>query len=802
MVIMSLAELVEKLRDVQEGQNTLVTLDELANLGLNIVVLGKDVKTPSIERNSYLSRRRDEYDAIAHKKINDYCYLVDRKWVSEQVLGEGAQDDDSLKPYEDSRKQWSLSVHELSDRSSSHGDWEKRYRREQELKHENEQRLAEFLLYRPTALTDLMRKSDVIVAPPELVDKINQEFPDSRIALYVDGNDSFNLIEPARDPSYLRVLVRAKEGFEARIDMETINILFNPGTHSEIFGKGFIYAMLAWDGFGEGTRRHLQEEFYSTLKISHAPPVARRGISDKHAFVHGYNAISNFYSYGGHTRGSRERGRKFLDRLWKDKEQHVTAAYEQLWTTPLDSIEEALDRQKLLTELVEDSRYLKEIDSLESAINNLLEPHLHLSGMAKHISANILGSRWGARIYRDAFYSDFLGVARKFVETYDSLMEHVGISSKSREMSTLLALLNEFVDAENEFSLRRTYRFLKSVLDAGPKDFNELSNLFKVELGRSGSHLLWELEEYDGKKDPNLVLHYDVLVRSSFTPRTLDENKTDYLAYLINKFHSQNPVTSSEPAIRYLDHVSSKLAAYKALAHFIKGSNWAKPEILPAEEGIVDLKNGYYPLLPVKRNIPNDTYLDADNMVEIIEGTNKGGKTVDALKAMFIVTCALTGNYIPAESARISFFDKVRFKIKQTGMYDTGALAADLGHIKEAIMALGTPSLIVLDETFTSTNAREGEALTYALITRILEEGNARAIVTSHYPTLQDLVVVPGVRFSHFEFERSASGLSFSHKKISGPNLMGDYAIAIAEDEGIDPRIIAHARAYHERWIK
>ncbi|MCH8317173.1 MAG: hypothetical protein IIA88_01540 [Bacteroidetes bacterium] len=191
--------------------------------------------------------------------------------------------------------------------------------------------------------------------------------------------------------------------------------------------------------------------------------------------------------------------------------------------------------------------------------------------------------------------------------------------------------------------------------------------------------------------------------------------------------------------------------------------------------------------------------MDGQYGVEIIDGVNAGGKTIDVKKAIFITTLALTGTYVPAEHARISFFDRVRFRIKKTGIYENSALREELNDLGSALKALGTPILLGLDETFTSTNGLEGEAMTYALVQRLAQDGKARAIITSHYPTLQEILQdpqAPGVKFSHFQFTREDNRLVFSYQKRVGPNTRGDYAIAIAENEQLSPGIIQHAKQY------
>lgn len=416
--------------------------------------------------------------------------------------------------------------------------------------------------------------------------------------------------------------------------------------------------------------------------------------------------------------------------------------------------------------------------------------------MSKLISANILRSRWSGPIEKNSFYHDFMEIARTFVEGYEQISHSLrNLKTDSREMQVLLEPLRALVESGSPID--QTYRFLRGTLDSAPADFESLRTIFQQELERRGVTKIEELEKYNPNKDS--------WVREKFGRRKISavgSRKSPYLRGLLERFHSKNPVTSSESGTTYMDYVGSKLAAYTTMAEFVRNKGWTRPEILPGEEGIVDIRNGWYPLTRLQQSIDfvgNDTLLNPEYRVEIIDGVNAGGKTIDTKKALFITALALAGTYVPAKHARISFFNRVRFRIKQTGMYETSALRGEISDLESALKALGTPILLGLDETFTSTNSLEGEAMTYGLVQRLAQDGMARAIITSHYPTLQEIAQdphVPGVKFSHFEFQRDGSRLVFSYKKQNGPNIRGDYAIAIAENEQLHPGILQHAKQY------
>ena len=428
----------------------------------------------------------------------------------------------------------------------------------------------------------------------------------------------------------------------------------------------------------------------------------------------------------------------------------------------------------------------------------MIMPFIHLFNMANNISSNVLHSRWGSGIRKEDFHDDFLRIARMFTDAYEAYATAFNAyNPKGREIQVLKAALASPNDVDNP--LARAYSFLKRLVDEQPADYNELRDMFEEELKRIGAHLIPELEHYDHTKDPEVNM--SKLPKKS-EGKSLDAFKSSTLQKLLEQFHMQNPVTQACHEVDYLDKVGTKLAAYSAISDFIRQHGWTKPEVVPAEEGVIDIRKGWYPLTALQHTqgfVRNDTYLSPEQRVEILDGINVGGKTIDMKKTFLIVCLALTGMYVPAEYARISMFDRVRFRLKDTGSGDRGAFVKELMDIGSALEAIGKPILLGVDETFTSTNPLEGEGMTYGLVKYLAENPTARAMFTSHYPSLHDIVdYVSGVKFAHFPFEDMNGNLRFPHNKVLGPNEIGDYAIPIARSQNLSLIITQHAEKHLE----
>ncbi|MEK6946387.1 MAG: hypothetical protein AABX32_02165 [Nanoarchaeota archaeon] len=881
----------------------MITLDELTSLGLKAVAFREGVPVSVVEKdwNYELRQPREGYG------------LFDAKWIKDQQLA--APDAEMEKRMEGAHKRFS----DESEKSFSGGRF-KESKKLPGLKKDYHQRRLEYENFRPSVLREQITNADIAVIPSSLIDAVKAQLPDARLAVLEDGTaGNFQLYASVVGENYPRVLVRAVSGKyggeEARVDDTTINLLFREEprepAHSYLdfarFSSDPVDPMF-YGGFRgmrftnpvkrSGAEVKVKLNDFAAHKLENPgfwgmdeEDVDTDSITEVSIYGRATKFRTVYVPYNNQGLGAKVNGYRigkngFIEGFRKGKERRIKEIYQRMWTQPLDSLEEVLDRQNNIGRLVEDNNYSQFMNSLEESINLILEPYLHLSAMSKLLGSVLLKSKWGSFVAKQAFYDDFTRIAGEFVQLYEKLSGHLSsLNPDSRELRILLAPLRHFAGEEGK--LKQAYDFLNDVVSRQPKNFDDLSSIFAERLRQNGATLIPELEKYNPLEDITLetirireggvesilgklqeahakLVEYKPQVETlspadnerlghaverakasgyrmyrvkkrdgqvTYLPArelegldvsmlryiqdhvnklkheafNLDSRRSPQLETLLNQFYSRMPVSEAEQTINYLDYVGTRLAAYNAMAAFFKQTDWTRPEVVLAEQGIVEIRNGWYPLTRLQHGdnyVRNDTVLTPEQRIEILDGTNSGGKTIDVRKALFIATLALTGCYVPAEYAKISFFSRIRFRLKQTGMQDQSALISEVNDISEVLSALGTPILVGLDETFTSTNDREGEALTYGLIRRLAQDGKARAIITSHYPTLHDTQNNPifsGAGFSHFSYQRQDGRIIFPHKKILGPNLESDYAIPIAENEGLNPRIIAHAKRFLEK---
>lgn len=803
-----------RMRDVESEQNTLVTDLEYQRVDSNFLVFAEDVERDRGRDYGYSYRLFGTYElspAAYQKEIGERIKRLEELQEKRGGFGDGFRDlvsstEDMLE--QEKHEEYGISRH----------------------------------------LIDSIKEASVIVAPRKYFDLLSEINPDVQLAELQDPRDGDF---PSRVPSNQnentpRVLVtrvledERKRPREPIIDSKTIDLLFK---HQTDRSRGGLYDF----GYDRSHVFRIDDFLQGSIKWqSHTNPIERSRIKVKvpERFSRGRGIFSsgefkeagteevpaNFYGLGGAQHGYRYTGNRFLEDLRAEKEKTIQEMYEGLWIKPLNSLDEILERQAIYAQLIDDEDYQKSVSRLERSLNDMIEPYLHLSNMGKLISSSILRSRWGGRIDKDTFHKDFTTIAKTFSEAYGNLEQSIpSVDPNSREIQILLEPVKAVLESNQE--LKQAYGFIRKVLDSNPRNYQELHKMFESELRKSGAKKIPELEQYNQNRDAtersrerggSFFDDYDSPLEESEEGDNKQEEskdkeklvslrgyKTPHLEKLLYSFHRQNPVTGCEDVMSYFDYLGSNLAAYNAMASFFKKQGWVKPTILPAEEGRIDIEKGWNPFTKHygERDskdftlTKNDTRLNPSTRVEIIDGPNITGKTVDIRKTFFIVSSAMMGNYVPAESAEISYFDKIRFRLKSTGMYEESALVEELGYIGSALLNSEENMLLGFDETFTSTNNIEGEALTYGLIKKMSQMPKVRGVITSHYPTLPSAVQndgVEGVAFRHFEFASRDKKLSFPHEKLEGPNTIGDYALPIAQLMALPEPIIEHAKQYLE----
>jgi DNA mismatch repair protein MutS2 len=252
-----------------------------------------------------------------------------------------------------------------------------------------------------------------------------------------------------------------------------------------------------------------------------------------------------------------------------------------------------------------------------------------------------------------------------------------------------------------------------------------------------------------------------------------------------------------------------------------------EPEIIDVTTGVnprIQLMKARHPLIDPKVVVPIDIHMPNETRITLITGPNTGGKTVSLKTTGLLALMAQSGLFIPAaDGSALPIFGRVFADIGDEQSIEQSLstfsshltniirilrnldqhgevvatevktqLAPDEWRPQSAVFTDELPSLILLDELGAGTDPVEGSALARAIIEHLLSYG-VFAIGTTHYAELKAFAHnTTGVQNASVEF--NAETLSPTYRLMIGVPGRSN-ALAIATRLGLDPQIIAKARA-------
>ncbi len=162
------------------------------------------------------------------------------------------------------------------------------------------------------------------------------------------------------------------------------------------------------------------------------------------------------------------------------------------------------------------------------------------------------------------------------------------------------------------------------------------------------------------------------------------------------------------------------------------------------DKASISLKNARHPLLQdvlggdKSKVVPLSLTLEGGNRVLLISGPNAGGKTIILKTVGLSCLMAQTGLPIPADDARLPWFEEVLADIgdSQSIAESLSTFSAHIARIKHMMERATARSLVLLDELGAATDPHEGGALGVALVDYFREQGGF-TIASTHLPELK-----------------------------------------------------------------
>ena len=344
------------------------------------------------------------------------------------------------------------------------------------------------------------------------------------------------------------------------------------------------------------------------------------------------------------------------------------------------------------------------------------------------------------------------------IETLHSGLSEVRGNLKGRALSTLADYISELVDSDyyrqlNEklTELTNRVREIKSVtvgvnLDAQlrPAEAGVLS--INAKPFRSGDvlekilRMNFKDDEYTciaqlvpfGKKQSE---NQKTALSLAFTTAIAEVYKSSLRSWkkIVQTYILENTefLLNLMPEIEFLVKGTELLAALRE-----RGCNLCRPVIKPAKEKAFTAFGLYNPCVALKSEgeiITNDLIFDENATIYVLTGPNRGGKSVITCALGLAQVMAQLGMFVCADSLELSPVDAV-FTHFPTGADDTidkGRLGEECDRLREVFDVITPYSLILMDESFSSTGAYEASYIA-AEVLRAVSYMGCRCIFSTH----------------------------------------------------------------------
>lgn len=243
-----------------------------------------------------------------------------------------------------------------------------------------------------------------------------------------------------------------------------------------------------------------------------------------------------------------------------------------------------------------------------------------------------------------------------------------------------------------------------------------------------------------------------------------------------------------------------------AVVKFRKDYDYGYTEFVVAKKPVIKLKGMRHPGIEKVKCVSNELVLGGkvpNNA--IITGTNAGGKSV-TIKALLVnavlsqtvcVSCCDAAAMTPL--AHISSQINVPDSTGHESLFQ-----AELYRCKKSLDTLsaldGKPSLIVMDEIFSSTNPIEAISGAYAVCEKIAGYGNNILVFTTHLNYLTNLKKTG--QFTNYKMDTIVNGedFEFTYKLVKGIN-KHYLALEILKKNGFDSGIVERALEIKKKFV-
>ena len=299
------------------------------------------------------------------------------------------------------------------------------------------------------------------------------------------------------------------------------------------------------------------------------------------------------------------------------------------------------------------------------------------------------------------------------------------LTARVREIKSVTIGVN--LDAQ----LRPTHA---GVLSVNPEPFRSgdvLEKILRLDFKDSEYTCIAELVPFGKKQSENQKMALSLAFHSAINDvycSSLRSWKRIVQSYVLD---NTDFLLTLLPEFEFLTKGNEMLLALQS-----KGCPLCRPEVRPLSERAFDAKGLYNPDVALRIEddvVLNDLVFDDKATVYVLTGPNRGGKSVITCAIGLALVMMQLGMFVPAQAATLSPADAI-FTHFPTGAEDTidkGRLGEECARLGEIFDTVTAHSLVLLDESLSSTGSYEASYIAAEVISGLSLVG-CRALFSTH----------------------------------------------------------------------
>lgn len=207
------------------------------------------------------------------------------------------------------------------------------------------------------------------------------------------------------------------------------------------------------------------------------------------------------------------------------------------------------------------------------------------------------------------------------------------------------------------------------------------------------------------------------------------------------------------------------------------------PKVYPSPEKVLHFSNLYDVGLAIslKKNVvSNSLDLDQCDLI-IITGANGGGKSTFIRSIGLSQIMTQSGLFVGADTFETSICDNIytHFRKNEDAQMNSGKLDDELRRLSNMIEIMNRDSMLICNESFSSTNEKEGTEIALPIIKGLTENG-IRLFFVTHFYSLVNYFYEKHTKVAILQAQRNEDG-SRSYKLVQGEPNKSSFANDIYE---------------------